>query len=239
MYSWEDLAARALARQFPDVPGREVDSVARALHLIGPIQAQTARSLFLALAARMPGVTLETVSAAYDGHRIVRGSNIRGTVRTASTPEDNALLRRMATAGSASTAPWRRTLKLQATALEDIWSGIEDFARDTWRTPAEPATTSGSRSTTQRPARPQPGALRAPRPRQDRAAQRAAQPGGQPSPGHTLAFIGGSEVAHRQIGASGSRRNDALLGRTPSWSLLSFRVLGISRTPEWELHVTT
>jgi len=26
----------------------------------------------------MPGVTLETVSAAYDGHRIVRGSNIRG-----------------------------------------------------------------------------------------------------------------------------------------------------------------
>jgi hypothetical protein len=78
MYSWEDLAARALARQFPDVPGREVDSVARALHLIGPIQAQTARSPFLALAARMPGVTLETVSAAYDGHRIVRGSNIRG-----------------------------------------------------------------------------------------------------------------------------------------------------------------
>jgi len=44
MYSWEDLAARALARQFPDVPGRELDSVARALHLIGPIQAQTARS---------------------------------------------------------------------------------------------------------------------------------------------------------------------------------------------------
>jgi len=64
MYSWEDLAARALARQFPDVPGREVDSVTRALHLIGPIQAQTARSPFLALAARMPGVTLETVSAA-------------------------------------------------------------------------------------------------------------------------------------------------------------------------------
>ena len=64
MYSWEDLAARALARQFPDVLGRELDSVTRALHLIGPIQAQTARSPFLALAARMPGVTLETVSAA-------------------------------------------------------------------------------------------------------------------------------------------------------------------------------
>ena len=44
MYSWEDLAARALARQFPDVLGRELDSVTRALHLIGPIQAQTARS---------------------------------------------------------------------------------------------------------------------------------------------------------------------------------------------------
>src|SRR6478735_2392132 len=134
MHTWEDLAGRALARQFPDVPERDVDSVARALHLIGPIQAQTARSPFLALAARMPGVTLEEVSAAYDAHRIVRGSNIRGTVHT-STPEDNALLEVATRLGQR--ALWQRTLKLQRTTLVDVWSGIEDFARDEWRTPAE------------------------------------------------------------------------------------------------------
>ena len=148
MHTWEDLAGRALARQFPDVPGRDVVSVARALHLIGPIQAQTARSPFLALAARMPGVTLETISAAYDDHRIVRGSNIRGTVHT-STPEDNALLEVATRLGQR--ALWQRTLKLERTTLEDVWAGIEDFARDEWRTPAElsdPPRWRGSRATT-------------------------------------------------------------------------------------------
>ena len=82
MCPWKDLAARALAGQVRTCRRRLPDSVARALHLIGPIQAQTASSPFLALAARMPGVTLEEVSAAYDGHRIVRGSNIRDTVPT-------------------------------------------------------------------------------------------------------------------------------------------------------------
>ena len=141
MHTWEDLAGRALARQFPDVPGRDVVSVARALHLIGPIQAQTARSPFLALAARMPGVTLATISAAYDAHRIVRGSNIRGTVHT-STPEDNALLEVATRLGQR--ALWQRTLKLGRTTLEDVWAGIEEFARDEWRTPAELSTHLGA-----------------------------------------------------------------------------------------------
>jgi hypothetical protein len=134
MYTWEDLAGRALARQFPDVSGRDVGSVAETLHLIGPIQAQTARSPFLGLAARIPGVTLETVSAAYDEHRIVRGSNIRGTVHT-STPADNALLEVATRLGQRTL--WQRTLKLDQTTLEEVWAGIEGFARDQWRTPAE------------------------------------------------------------------------------------------------------
>ena len=137
MYSWEDLAGLALARQFPDIAGRDVDAVAEALHLIGPIQAQTARSPFLGLAARMPGVTLETISAAYDDHRIVRGSNIRGTVHT-STPEDSPLLEVATRIGQRTL--WQRTLKLERTTLEDVWAGIEDFARDEWRTPAELST---------------------------------------------------------------------------------------------------
>ncbi len=134
MYSWEDLAGLALARQFPEVTGRDVDAVAEALHLIGPIQAQTARSPFLGLAARMPGVTLEAISAAYDAHRIVRGSNIRGTVHT-STPDDNALLEVATRLGQRTL--WERTLKPATTSLEDVWAGIEEFAQDEWRTPAE------------------------------------------------------------------------------------------------------
>src|SRR5215510_13971608 len=123
MHTWEDLAARALARQFPDVRGRDGVSVAHALRLIGPIQAQTARAPFLALAARMPGVTLEAISTAYDEHLIVRGSNIRGTVHT-STPEDSPLLEVATRLGQR--ALWRRTLKLERTRLEDVWAGIED-----------------------------------------------------------------------------------------------------------------
>ncbi len=134
MYSWEDLAGLALSRQFPEIPGRDVGAVARALHLIGPIQAQTARSPFLGLAARMPGVTLETISAAYDEHRIVRGSTIRGTVHT-STPEDSPLLEVATRLGQRTL--WQRTLKLERTTLEEVWTGIEDYARDGWRTPAE------------------------------------------------------------------------------------------------------
>ena len=132
-YSWEDLAGRSLARQFPDVAGRDAAAVAETVGRIGPIQAQTARSPFLALAARMPGVRLETVSTAYDDLLIVRGSNIRGTVHT-STPEDNALLEVATRLGQRSL--WNRTLNLSAKTLEDVWCGIEEYARDEWRTPA-------------------------------------------------------------------------------------------------------
>ena len=133
-YSWEELAARALARQFPEVNGRDAAAVTSAVGLIGPIQSQTARSPFLGLAARMPGVTLEAITTAYEELGIVRGSNIRGTVHT-STAEDHVLLEVAARIGQR--ALWDRTLRLTTTELEDVWAGIEDFARDQWRTPAE------------------------------------------------------------------------------------------------------
>ena len=135
-YSWRDIAGRALARQFPEVADRDPAAVAETIRRIGPIQAQTARSPFLGLAARVPGVTLESISAAYEDLLIVRGSNIRGTVHT-STPDDNALLEVATRLGQRSL--WNRTLKLDQRTLEDAWSGIEEFARDDWRTPDEVA----------------------------------------------------------------------------------------------------
>ncbi len=90
--SWEELGALALARQFPDRvdPADPVD-VADAVRRTGPIQSQTARSPFVGLAARFPGVTHEEITRAYEDFSIVRGSTIRGTVHT-TVPEHHALL---------------------------------------------------------------------------------------------------------------------------------------------------
>lgn len=132
--SWEELAALSLARQFPNVEGRDAAAVAQTVDRIGPIQAQTARSPFLALAARIPGATLDAISAAYNDLLIVRGSNIRGTVHT-STPQDHALLEAATRVGQRTL--WARMLKLDATTLEEVWDGIEDYARADWRTPEE------------------------------------------------------------------------------------------------------
>ena len=134
MYSWEDLNGLALARQFRDLPGRDAAAVVEAVGLSGAIQSQTARSPFVGLAARLPGITHEALVAAYDGNGIVRGSNLRGTVHT-STAGDHALLEAATRTGQR--ALWNRTLKPHDVTLEQVWTGLEDFAREEWRTPAE------------------------------------------------------------------------------------------------------
>ena len=53
MLTWADLAARTLARQFP--AELEPGDVAGLIDLVGPIQSQTARSVFIGSAARLPG----------------------------------------------------------------------------------------------------------------------------------------------------------------------------------------
>ena len=128
-FAWEELAGLASARQFPDPP----DGVAAMLHAIGPIQSQTARSPFIGLAARFPGVTREAISAAYEGAAIVRGSTIRGTVHTA-TPDQFALVGAATRVGQR--AVWQRMLRLERASLEQLWADTEAFAED-WRTPDE------------------------------------------------------------------------------------------------------
>ena len=133
-YSWTDLAGHTLARQFPQVAGLDAEAVAETVRRIGPIQSQTARSPFLALAARLPGASNDAISAAYEDSCLVRGSTLRGTVHTC-VPEDHPLLEVATRTGQR--ALWQRTFKLARTSLEDLWHGIEEFARDQWRTPAE------------------------------------------------------------------------------------------------------
>ena len=134
--TWEELAAATLARQFPDdpAPGSSPAAVADALRRVGPVQSQTARSPYLALAARAPGTTHEAVSAAYEQALVVRGSTLRGTVHT-STAADHVLLEVATRQGQR--ALWARALRLDRATLEQVWAATEDFARDGWRTPAE------------------------------------------------------------------------------------------------------
>ncbi|MBK8448104.1 MAG: AlkZ family DNA glycosylase [Micropruina sp.] len=132
MMSWSDLAAGTLARQFPAEV--EPGDVAGLLAAVGPIQSQTARSVFIGMAARLPGVTRAQLSAAYESSAIVRGSTLRGTVHTSSAAL-HPLLEVATRLGQR--ALWSRTLKPSETTLEQIWASIEDFARNGWRTPAE------------------------------------------------------------------------------------------------------
>lgn len=127
--TWDDLAGKALARQFPTEDLSLVDLLTR----IGPIQAQTARSPFLGLAARA-GVSHRALSAAYETGAVVRGSTIRGTVHTV-VPTQHRVLD--ATTRVAQRQLWERTLRLEHHSMNEVWRAIEEYAEDTWRTPSE------------------------------------------------------------------------------------------------------
>ena len=133
-YDWEELRGLSLARQFPEVAGCDADAVAETVRRIGPIQSQTARSPYVALGARLPGVTHAAVTAAYESHAIVRGSSVRGTVHT-STADHHVLLDATTRVGQRGT--WARYLPLHNSEVEDFWRETEAFAADDWRTPDE------------------------------------------------------------------------------------------------------
>ncbi len=133
-YDWDELRGLSLGRQFPDTGGRDVAAVADTVATAGPIQSQTARSPFLGLGARLPGLTHAVVTEAYESLAIVRGSNIRGTVHT-STADDQALLD--ATTRVANRTLWGRMLRLEHTELEAVWEAVERYADSQWRSPAE------------------------------------------------------------------------------------------------------
>ncbi|WP_107706094.1 DNA glycosylase AlkZ-like family protein [Nocardioides allogilvus] len=128
-FALDDLTALSLGRQFPTIAG----DVAGLVSATGPVQAQTARSPFIGLAARRPGTTHAEITSAYESGEIVRGSTIRGTVHTA-TPEQYAALGAATRVGQRTL--WQRMLKLEHGTLEELWSATEEFAAE-WRTPAE------------------------------------------------------------------------------------------------------
>ncbi len=133
-YSWEQLRAATLSRQFPGVRGRDQAAVVELVRRVGPIQSQVARAPFVAVAARLPGASYADITAAHESAQLVRGSNLRGTVHTCvrdQHPLLDAVTRRVMARG------WIRNLRLERTTPAQVQAGIEELATGEWRTPDE------------------------------------------------------------------------------------------------------
>jgi winged helix DNA-binding protein len=128
-YTWEQLAALTLARQFPRVWGRGEDAVVDVVGRTGPIQSQAARAPYLSLAARLPGVSRAAVNAGHESLRVVRSTSLRGTVHT-STREQHA---KLAAVAAPTFVPWmRRLMALDDDAIHAFRAEVERLAAEGW-----------------------------------------------------------------------------------------------------------
>jgi hypothetical protein len=133
-WTWEGLAAATLGRQFPRIRGRDEAAVLDVVRRVGPIQSQAARAPFLSLAARLPGVSYDAVTATHASLRLVRSTSLRGTVHT-SARDDHGALNAVSTRALAGL--WRRTLKLSEPLLREFRAEIESLSEPGWVTHQE------------------------------------------------------------------------------------------------------
>jgi DNA glycosylase AlkZ-like len=125
----DQLRLHALRRQFPAIDGRGPAAVMELFQRLGPIQSQVPRAPFLTISSRLPGVSYDTVCDLFESHRLLKTSNIRGTVHT-SVPEQFALLDAVARRSRATQL--RSVLKLRQVTPEQLAAEIEGFASDDW-----------------------------------------------------------------------------------------------------------
>jgi len=131
-YTWEELAGLTLRRQFPSVRGTGPAAILDLVDRIGPIQSQVARSPFVALSARLPGVRYDDIVAVHEAFGVVRGSNLRGTVHTC-VQDQHPLLDTVAR--RTLHKYWMRGLRLSRVDADDVRRAMEEFAVGAWRTP--------------------------------------------------------------------------------------------------------
>lgn len=101
---------------------------------LGPIQSQVPRAPFLTAASRLPGVSYQTINGLFEEHRLLKTSNLRGTVHT-STREQFGWLDAVARRSRA--AQLRNYLKLDRLDPEDVVAEVEAFTDGEWRPRAE------------------------------------------------------------------------------------------------------
>jgi hypothetical protein len=125
----DQLRLRTLGKQFPDVAGHGPEAVIELFRRLGPIQSQVPRAPFLTISSRLPGVRYETVNELFESHRLVKTSNIRGTVHTSVVEQFGWL---DAVARSTRAPQVRNVLKLQQTSPEELAAEIEAFTSGSW-----------------------------------------------------------------------------------------------------------
>ena len=128
-YTEEQLRRATLRRQFPRIRGRGAAAVTELVRRIGPIQSQAPRAPFLGIAARLPGVNHAAIAEAFEMYRIVKGSNIRGTVHT-SVPEQWRYLDAVTRHTLAGT--WRGALGLCRRDVAEVRAEIERRVGGDW-----------------------------------------------------------------------------------------------------------
>lgn len=130
----DELRARTLSRQFPDPTGTSGGDAYALLTRLGPIQSQVPRAPFLTLSSRLPGIDHATITGLFAEHRLLKTSNLRGTVHT-SVREQFGWLDAVARAGRAG--PMRQQLQLAAVTPEAVVAEIEAYAGPEWRSRAD------------------------------------------------------------------------------------------------------
>jgi DNA glycosylase AlkZ-like len=130
----DELRRRTLQRQFPSIDSTRPDAVLELFNRLGPIQSQVPRAPFLTAASRLPGVSYETINGLFEEHRLLKTSNLRGTVHTSTRDQFGWL---DAVARRSRAAQLRNYLKLDRLDPEDVVTEVEAFTDAEWRTRAD------------------------------------------------------------------------------------------------------
>ena len=137
--STEDLGQLTLGRQFPGLvlggapAARPSPGPAEAITLLdrlGPVQSQVPRAPFLALAARLPGISYETICTLFESFQLLKTSNLRGTVHTSTRRRFEHL---DVVAAATRAAALRRSLQLSAVSPAEVSDEVRRFCADDWR----------------------------------------------------------------------------------------------------------
>jgi len=124
------LRAMTLARQFPSIRGRGEAQLLELFRRLGPIQSQVPRAPFLTAASRLPGIGYQTINNAFSQHRLVKTTNLRGTVHT-TVVEHFATVD--ATRRPQNAKDLGRSLHLAAGGVADLIDDLETFCADEWK----------------------------------------------------------------------------------------------------------
>lgn len=126
----ERLRRLTLKRQFPAIRGRGVAVIEDFYRRLGPIQTQVPRAAHVSLAARLPGVSRDAITKAFQTHTIVKATNIRGAVHSSTADQHEWL---SAVSERPRTLLLRNHLKLRRLRPAQVTDEIERFTHDEWR----------------------------------------------------------------------------------------------------------